>query len=479
MVIDNLFDNSLYHVKWGLFMLWPTGLTVKKGLTPFPQGSMRELWAISFPLMISLMSVSIMLFLDRLFLSHYSLEALNASGNAGMMVQLSQFWVIATVSIAEVFVGRFNGAGKYEKLGQPVWQMIWFSIATILWFIPLGAFAGPYLFHQNGYADLEIQFFSYLMFFAPFAALSGALSAFYIGRGRVKFVTFIMALSNLINIGLDIVLIFGVDSWVPAYGIAGAAVATGIAQTCQAVIFFMAFIRKRNRALHGTGRWQFNKHLFKKCLDIGIPNAIAHSLELLAWVLIFHLMTQLGSDYITVVTISQSIFFLFTFMTEGVSKGAMAIAANFIGSKQHDLIWKLLRSGFKLYLIAFLLLGGILVGYPELLISLFLAKGDALSPATKETLQAACFWVWLFFLFDGINWFFIGLLTAAGDTKFIMKVGGAGPWLVALLPIYIFVFQMGAPADVTWMLIAFYGIASTCIYFWRFRSERWKEVILT
>lgn len=452
-------------------------LSVERGLTPYPQGSMRELWTISFPLMISLMSVSLMIFLDRLFLSHYSLEALNASGNGGVVVQLLQFWLIATVSIAEVFVGRFNGAGRYEKLGQPVWQMIWLSLATIFWFVPMGLWAGPYIFHHQGYADLENTFFSYLMYFGPLTSLSAALTAFYIGRGKVKFVTLIMALSNLVNIILDIVLIFGVDPWIPSYGIGGAAIATGIAQTCQASIFFIAFIRKKNRMTYGTGKWQYNRHLFMKCLRIGIPNAIAHSLELLAWVFIFHMMTQLGSDYITVVTVSQSIFFLFTFMTEGVSKGATAIASNFIGSEQQNLIWKLLWSGLKLYLIAFVLLGVILVGYPEPLISLFLTKGESLSPATIHTLHSACFWVWLFFLFDGINWFFIGLLTAAGDTKFIMKVGGAGPWIVALLPIYFFVFHLGAPADVTWMLIAFYGIASTCIYYYRFRSEKWKEVL--
>ena len=48
-------------------MLRPTQLKAEKGLTPYPQGSIRELWQISFPLMISLMSVSLMLFLDAPF----------------------------------------------------------------------------------------------------------------------------------------------------------------------------------------------------------------------------------------------------------------------------------------------------------------------------------------------------------------------------------------------------------------------------
>ncbi|CUI16666.1 putative multidrug efflux protein [Candidatus Protochlamydia naegleriophila] len=447
-------------------------------LTSHPPGSMRELWKISFPLMLSLMSVSLMLFLDRLFLSRYSLDALNASANGGVLVQFMQFWCISTVSIAEVFVGRYNGARKIEKLGQPVWQMIWLSLASVFWFVPLGLWAGPYFFHEDAHYLLEIDYFKYLMCFGPMAALSGALSAFYIGQGQVKFVTCVMGISNLINIGLDMVFIFGWEPIVPSMGIKGAALATGIAQTSQALILGCNFLNARNRKEKGTGRWHFNKRLFRKSLSIGLPNAVAHTLELMAWVIIFHLMTKLGSDYITVVTVAQSIFFLFTFMTEGVSKGATAIAANFFGSQQQDLVWKLLKSGLKLYLFVFLFLGLILVWNPDPLIRLFLAHDMVLSPATQSTLHAACFWVWLFFLFDGINWLLIGLLTAAGDTRFIMKVGGAGPWLVALLPIYLFVFKWGAPANITWMLIAFYGMASSAIYLWRFKSEKWKEVAL-
>lgn len=459
-------------------MLPPSPLLNPQGLTSYPKGSMRELWQISYPLMLSLMSVSLMLFLDRLLLSRYSIQALNASANGGMLAQFMQFWCISTVSIAEVFVGRYNGAGKFKKLGQPVWQMIWLALASSIWFIPIGLWAGPYFFHEDSLFSLEVVYFKYLMCFGPMAALSGALAAFYIGQGQVKFVTYVMGISNLINVILDMLLIFGWDPWLPALGIKGAALATGIAQTSQVVIFASNFLNARNRQEKGTGNWQLNKRLFRKSLSLGVPYAFAHTMELMAWVIIFHLMTKLGSDYITVVTVAQSIFFLFTFMTEGVSKGATAIASNFMGSEEKDLVWKLLKSGLKLYLIVFALLGMILAWNPDPLIQLFLAHNEVLTPATQATLQSACFWVWLFFFFDGVNWLLIGLLTAAGDSRFIMKVGAAGPWLAALLPIYFFVFQWGAPPNFTWMIIAFYGIASSAIYSWRFKSEKWKEVVL-
>lgn len=454
-------------------------LSIKnKGLTPYPEGSMRELLQISFPLIVSLMSSSLMLFLDRLFLAHYSLDALNASAHAAASVQFLQFWSIATVCIAEVFVGRFNGAGKLDKLGQPVWQMIWLSLGTAIVYVPLGLFAGPLIFFSEMYRHLEIQFFKILTCFIPFAALAAALSAFYIGRGRVKFVTLVMLGSNLLNIILDSILIFGVSPWVPAFGIAGAAWATGISQVCQAVILFSAFYCRSNRRHYGTGRWKINKRLFLTCIRFGLPNAVAHSLEILAWVLIFDLMARMGSDYMTVVTVAQSILFLFSFVTEGVSKGATAIASNFIGSQKQHLVWKLLASGTKFYTLIFMLLSIVLVWHPGALIEWFIPEVHLISTATQATVRAACFWVWIYFIFDGISWLLIGLLTAAGDTRFVMKVGGTTPLVFALLPVYLLVFKWGAPAEVTWMLIAFYAFGSGAIYFWRFRSERWKELVL-
>lgn len=446
-------------------------------LTPYPQGSLRELWQISFPLIISLMSASLMLFLDRLFLAHVSLASLNASAHAGASVQFLQFWSIATVSIAEVFVGRYNGAGNSEKLGQPIWQMIWLSLGSFLIYIPMGLLAGPYLFFSESDKYLEIAYFSILTCFIPFAALSAALSAFYVGRGKVMFVTGIMLGSNLINVILDAILIFGLFSWIPPLGISGAAWATGIALVCQTTLLFLAFFCQKNRQLYGTGSWKINKSLFQSCLKLGLPNAVTHSIEILAWVLIFDLMARLGSDYMTVVTIAQSILFLFTFITEGLSKGASTIASNFMGSQKQDLVWKLLASGTKFYVIMFLLLGGLLVGYPDPLINWFIPEASSLSETTYNTVRMACFWVWIYFLFDGMSWLLIGLLTAAGDTRFIMKVGGATPILFALVPVYFFVFKGGAPAHVTWMLIAFYAFASNLIYLWRFKSEKWKEVV--
>lgn len=444
-------------------------LAAPQKLTRYPLGSLRELWAISLPLMISLLSGSLMLFLDRLLLAQNSIDCLNACTNAGILAQALQFPFISTAAIAEVFVGQYNGAGQKGRLGEPVWQMIWLSVMTAFFFVPIGLFGGPFIFHDPTYAPLENAYFKWILLFGPFFCLSAALSTFFIGQGLVKFVTITAVVANILNVGMDLMFI-------PIWGISGAAIATGIAQGLQCLALFIVFFSYKNRTTKGTARWKFNPRRMWDCLSIGLPNAVAHALEIFGWWVFFRMMTGLGAEYITVVAVAQSIFFLFTFITEAVSKGASAIAANLIGAKRWDLVWKLFRSGVRFYFQVFLFLSIILVIYPDPMIRWFLPEEN--SAALLPLIRSACVWVWIFFLFDGITWLVVGLLTAAGDTKFVMKVAGVNVWIFALVPIYFFNVYLGHKPDVAWAITAFYGLMNASIFFLRFKTEKWRSINL-
>ncbi|MBA3603871.1 MAG: MATE family efflux transporter [Parachlamydiaceae bacterium] len=447
-------------------------------LTCHPRGSLRELWSISFPLMLSLMSSSLMFFWDRLLLINYSVETHNAATSAGAIVSFLQFAFICTTCIAEVFVGRNFGAGKLKQLGVPVWQMIWLSFFSVFIFIPLGLFAGNYIFAESRYGLLETEYFSMMMYFGPIFCLASALSAFYIGRGRLKFITILVVAANVLNTGLAYVLIFGIKSYIQPMGITGAALATGVAQFFQASVLFIDFLRAKNREKYGTGQYKFVWSEFYECMRLGFPSSIAHTIEILAWAVFFRMLMSMGEEQLTIVSVAQSILFLFTFLTEGISKGATAIAANMIGAQQWSGLRKLLFSGVKFYLFLFVIFGIFLALDPTPFIRVFLGNESAVSNEVLALIVSSCVWVWIFFLFDGIHWLVVGLLTSAGDTKFILKVGGGSIWLFALLPTYILLVVQGHKADMAWAITAFYGIMTCCIYLFRFFSMRWKSNLL-
>ncbi|MFI5344431.1 MAG: hypothetical protein ACHQUC_09450, partial [Chlamydiales bacterium] len=53
-------------------------------LTAHPCGSKREFWTMTWPLMVGLLSSTIMMFVDRLFLAKWSPLGLNAAVSGGM-----------------------------------------------------------------------------------------------------------------------------------------------------------------------------------------------------------------------------------------------------------------------------------------------------------------------------------------------------------------------------------------------------------
>src|SRR3989344_2976794 len=118
-------------------------MSTPSSLTKYPEGSIRELWSVSFPLMISSLASLFMIFTDRIFLSRYSVEALNASVNAGTLAWALMAGFAMVTAMSEVFVAQYNGAKQYHRLGRPVWQMIWFSLFSFALFIPMAIWGGP------------------------------------------------------------------------------------------------------------------------------------------------------------------------------------------------------------------------------------------------------------------------------------------------------------------------------------------------
>ena len=52
-------------------------------LTSYPIGSLREMWTIAWPLMLGLLSSSIMIVVDRLLLARCSINYMNAAATGG------------------------------------------------------------------------------------------------------------------------------------------------------------------------------------------------------------------------------------------------------------------------------------------------------------------------------------------------------------------------------------------------------------
>ena len=364
-------------------------------LTPYPKAGLRELILLCIPLILSLFSSSFMGFCDRLFLAHYSLEALEGTASASYLCNLFQHPIIRITSMAQVFVGLHFGANQNKQIGPAVWQMIWLSLFSMIVTLPCSQFVAPFFFEGTSIKDAANTYFNTTMALNFLFPLGTALSSYFIGQGRMAIIFLTTLLSHLFNVGLDYLFIFGIKGVMAPMGVFGAALATGIAQALFCAILLILFLRKKERLAFATDQYKFDWDNFWGQLRIGLPRAIARVILLTAWVSISRIMTLKGGDYLMVLSVGGTLFLLFTFINDGMCQGMIIIASNLMGAREYSAIWKLVRSGLIMLFTTTALLAIPFLFFPEYILSFFFLTPP--DPASLITLKRACIWLWFFF----------------------------------------------------------------------------------
>lgn len=443
-------------------------------LTKHPVGSLAEVWAVSWPLMLSLCSQSLMNFADRLFLAHYSVEAMNAVTVAGAFCFVLMAFPLTICEITGVFVGRYHGQDKPHLVGKPVWQIMWLALASWPVFMLSSRFIAPYLFAAN---SLETVYFVRYLDFVPFLLCSFAMMGFFLGLGKTKVITCSTIAANIINAILAPLLIYG-TAFTPSMGIEGAAYATGCAQALQALILLALFLRKKYRDAYQTAKCVPDKVLMKEMLFVGIPAGIGRATESLAHGFCFRIIAMSGAVELTCATIAQSVYMLVVFCVYGISKGVTAIISNLVGAKVSQHIPKTIASAIKIHTILFCLLAVTSIFSAEMLLNNVLNDKDLNlleMPQFLFSVKFSLFCMSLFFLLKGFSWIMVGHLTALGDTKFVMYVNAITHWLSYILPIYLLVTMANGGASVAWAIIALNSFFVFAIFWWRSKGTFKKQ----
>jgi MATE family multidrug resistance protein len=447
-------------------------------LTKYEQGSVGELFAISWPVMISSAAGCFMLIVDRYFLSRYSMEAFNACFGG-----IQWYWAFLCTALelilaAEVLIGQYNGACRYKELGSIAWQMIWLCLSLLVIYIPLAKFVVPRIVADK-VAELGVPYLQILVLFIPIHCIGcGALNAFFVGRGQTRVISIAAVISNVLNGILAYLFIFGLNikgmQIIPEGGIIGAAIATVTSQILPMLFLFTLFLRKKNRECYGTGKIAFKFDLLKSCLKVGSPITFNRFINSVFWagmtqVVVKHVTPEDFQGY----GIVHSIYMVFFFAIEGMAVGTRTICANAIGAKEFSVVGKNIRSWLKL--------GGIFAGlaaigmfvFPDLLIGIFLknGRGSEAYGVADRTLT----WAWCVFVFDYLVENLMSVLVASGDTKYVMLARTICFFSLAIVPVYIGIVYCGSESILFWQFMLLDVIVRLLFFIHRYRSGRWMR----
>ena len=441
---------------------------------------------ICLPLVASNISVSAMLFTDRLFLSHYSMDAIAASLPAGVgLVTVSSFFqgLIAYVS---VFTAQYTGAGQPKRAAAALWQGIYLSLAAGL-IIGLTYFLAPSLFALGGHTEnvqkLEVIYYRILAVPSFINLVYFAMSSFLAGMGRTRMVMWVNLIGALVNIPLTYALVFGVEAFgvtlAPSLGIVGAAAATAFSWLVTTVIFIILIFNKKMEKSHDIFRTRaLDFKLMLRMVTFGAPGGFQRFLELAAFTFFAFIIGRLGDLYLASNNIVFSIEGISFFPMIGVGATISILVGQSIGKGKPDDAAEAVISGVGVSSVYVLMVAGLFLFFPEPLLKLFLAKNyDAETSAMILELGVMLLrFVVIYTVFDGFYLCCFGALSGAGDVWFPMAVMGIAGVFFLVIPILALLHFGAATIYTIWGTFVFYILTLTATGAWRYRQGRWRSM---
>lgn len=448
----------------------------------YPQASLRELWHLSYPLIITMAAQVVMQFADRMFLAWYSHEALAACVPAGALAMTFAAMFMGLASYTSVFISQYYAKKKYASVAISLWQGIFLAVISALLLAaltPLGTAVINAFGHEAAVRSLELKYFIILNLFGGLAVINNALASFFSGRGQSKVPMWAAVVGNLVNIGLDYVMIFGKLGF-PAMGIEGAAWATIIGCGSITLIFctliFAGKVRKEFKINRLAG---FYKPVFSRLLRFGLPNGFGFLMDILSFTLFTFMIGNIDTISLQASNIVMSMQPVVFTVILGLGIGIQILVSKYQGLKRPDLSIKVVKNACKIgYTYAGAVGLAFFFGAP-LFMGLFIHPSSpdaaAITAKTYPLMKLVSFFV----LFDATYLIFGESIRGAGDTKFYMYVMLFCAWGLLIPGTWLIVYKLQLSVFWVWSWLTFYAAITAVLMLWRFLRGKWKTFNVT
>ncbi|WP_295268541.1 MATE family efflux transporter, partial [uncultured Catenibacterium sp.] len=257
----------------------------------------KLLFKMSPPVMLALLIQSIYNIADSFFVARYSTEGLTALS----IIYPVQLLIIAlatgTGAGVNILISRLDGSGETEKQHDIIKSGLFLNMFHFLIFALIGnVFANAYFSLSTGNAVVKVQgiIYSRIIFCGSFGLFIESICTKILqARGNMMIPMIAQVTGSVVNILLDIMLIFGIGH-IPALGIRGAAIATVIGQWVAMVITLLTVIKKYS--LKGTLKPEFCKQIYAN----GIGSIVTQSLYTIYIVGLNMVLKSFTEDAVTV-----------------------------------------------------------------------------------------------------------------------------------------------------------------------------------
>lgn len=433
----------------------------------------KEIWIISYPILISLVMEQMIGMTDTAFLGRVGEIELGASAIAGIYYMVIFMMAFGFSIGAQIMIARRNGERQYNEIGSIFYQGIYFLLALAGIMFALSMYFSPILLKQiisspNIY-EASLSYINWRIFGFFFSFVMVMFRAFFVGTTQTKTLTLNSIVMVLSNVVFNYILIFGKFGF-PKLGIAGAAIGSSLAELVS-VLFFIIYTWKRiDCRKYGLNKLPaFRLETLKRILGVSFWTMIQNLLSMSTWLMFFLFVEHLGERALAVTNIIRNVSGIPFMIAMAFASTCGSLVSNLIGAGEIDCVRGTIRQHIRIAYLFVLPLLIFFALFPNLILSIYTDMPD-LREASIPSLWVLC----------------TAYLIMVPSNVYFQSVSGTGNTRTALamemcvLVVYVayityIILYLRVDVAICWTSEHMYGILTLLLCHWYIKKGNWQQ----
>ena len=305
----------------------------------------KQINKLAIPALISGVSEPILSLTDAAIVGNIQFNATESLAAVGIVTTFLSMliWILGqTRSAISSLVSQYLGANNLDAIKTLPAQAILLITSLSIVIIILTYHFAEYIFKLYNASDIildySVNYYRIRVFGFPFTLFTIAVFGTFRGLQNTFYPMIIAIVGTVINIVLDVILVYGIEGILPAMHIEGAGYASVIAQLIMALLSIYYLLVKTTFSLKVS--LTLNKEI--KTFSLMILNLFVRTLALnitLYYASAFS--TSYGKEYIAAYTIAINLWFLGAFIIDGYSSAGNILSGKLFGQENYQALLRL------------------------------------------------------------------------------------------------------------------------------------------
>ena len=431
--------------------------------------------ALALPAMIENILQVLIGVVDTYFIGKIGTEAIAGVGVTNLIMNIYIAFFLALGVGTTAIVSRNIGGDNIENANDAVKQSIIMALGIgIVFGIINFVFSKKILLvlgAEERVLKYALPYFLSVAVPSIFLCLMLVLSSSLRGAGDTKTPMKITFVTNLINIILDYILIFGIFGF-NGLGILGAGIATTISRIV-GVILLLKQINNNKTKIHIKiiDKWHIDKAILKSITKIGFPAALEKLIMRFGQLVYGGMIIKIGTEAYAAHNIAGTIETFSYLPGMGFGIAAATLVGQNLGAKKTNEAQSIGMTSYFLATGFMVVVSAICYIFAPYLAGLFSEDLVVIDLVVKVLRIIA-----LFQPFLSATLVITSALQGAGDTKFPMYSTFIGIWGIRVLGVYILGMKLKWGLVGVWIAYALDVTVRGIILMIRFMKGKWKEI---